>query len=548
LQLHEVGTGKEVWRIDSSWMSTEPETLAFSPDGKMLFAKRAEPPGWVLRRYNARTGKHFAAPEEERGNFRAMVFAPDDRSLYTLNGDRRLRAWNAATGVAVRQAETPFSPSCAFSPDGRLLASSDDREQRLILLDSGKELWRQRRPEGLYPSAVAFSSDGSSLAVVEWGNLDKGGHRIVFRSSASGQEQGQINGLDKPPYDVLFNPDGRSLLWLAPKSDFERMILFGERASGRKLREPLSWLPMTLDPVAFSPDGKTLAFALAGPDWKSVDLWEFAVWKKRLELPPVTHLPCPLAFSPDGLLCMIGDDDGAVRIFDAHTGRLLRRQQGHRAEVSKFAFSHDGRTLVTVSQDTTALVWDISDLLRTARGSEHEIPSGELKLLWEDLALEDAAKAYQAIGRLARSRKQVLPWLRKHLQPVPAVDARRVAKLVAELDDDRFAIREKATNQLVELGERAIPQLRKALSDHPSLELRQRAEALLKQVEAMSSHKLRISRSVEVVEAIGGNDAERLLREWAGGAAGASLTSEAKAALERLARRHRPSRARSAAE
>ena len=38
----------------------------------------------------------------------------------------------------------------------------------------------------------------------------------------------------------------------------------------------------------------------------------------------------------------------------------------------------------------------------------------------------------------------VLPLLRKQLQPVPDVGAGRLQRLLAELDDDRFEVRERA--------------------------------------------------------------------------------------------------------
>lgn len=294
--------------------------------------------------------------------------------------------------------------------------------------------------------------------------------------------------------------------------------------------------------VAFSADGKTAAVpAEHRSGYISIDLQECgAGWRTRLELPTLTGFPCPVAFSPDGLLFVMGDHDGAVRIFDAHTGRLLRRLEGHCTRVKTLVFSHDGRKFATTSEDTTALIWDITDLLRSARGKAVELSATALQSLWDDLAAVDASHAYRAIGRLAQGGKRILPCLRKRLLPVPPVDPQRLAQLVADLDDDRFTVREKATAQLKELGESAVPALRKAIADRPSLELRRRAESLVKRAEELSDAKLRILRCVEVVEAIGGTDAEALLREWARGAAEASLSREAKAALERLARRRGP--------
>jgi RNA polymerase sigma factor (sigma-70 family) len=575
LRLHEVATGKELWRTPSKWSSTEQDVLAFAPDGKTLFAKLADDPGSLLRRYNVRTGERILAPEESRGAINAIVFAPDDRNLHTSGGDKLLRTWKATTGEVLRQTPTEsLSFGECFAPDGGALAVIDPNWMvRFYQSATGKELWRQGKPPGRRPLTIAFSPDGASLAVSEWGDDAKNGHRIVFRSTANGEEQRRIDGLDQPAqkrrdwapgrdwrYDrtrlgtgtiawilfggsvyscPVFNPDGRSLVWqtLEPGD----LIDFREVSTGRKLREPLRWAWNVVAPLAFSPDGRTVAVPVERRmGWLAIDFQECAGWQKRLELPGLSGLPCPVAFSPDGLLFVMGDLDGAVRIYDSHSGRLLRRQEGHRAAVNRFVFSHDGQKLVTVSHDTTALVWDIADLLRLARGREIEIPPAELRSLWEDLAAADAVKGYRAIGKLSRSRKQIIPWLREHLRPVPAADPQRIARLMAQLDDDRFEVREKATKELAGLGESAVPDLRKALAGQPALELRRRAEALLKRTEELSPERLRTLRSVEVIESIGGAEAEALLKEWSQGAAGACLTREAKAALLRLAKRRTP--------
>ena len=43
-------------------------------------------------------------------------------------------------------------------------------------------------------------------------------------------------------------------------------------------------------------------------------------------------------------------------------GRELRRCEGHLAAVNAVAFTPDGRSVVSGSDDATALVWDVSDL------------------------------------------------------------------------------------------------------------------------------------------------------------------------------------------
>jgi WD40 repeat protein len=75
-----------------------------------------------------------------------------------------------------------------------------------------------------------------------------------------------------------------------------------------------------------------------------------------------------LAYSPDGrLLASCGADlgtvkDSTLRIWDAATGRELRRLEGHLGPVNEVVFTRDGRSLVSAGEDATALVWDVSDL------------------------------------------------------------------------------------------------------------------------------------------------------------------------------------------
>jgi hypothetical protein len=57
--------------------------------------------------------------------------------------------------------------------------------------------------------------------------------------------------------------------------------------------------------------------------------------------------------------------------------------------------------------------------------------------------------------------------LELHLKPT-FVDAKRMAKLLADLDSDRFEERAKATRDLEALGESAEAALRQTLASEPS--------------------------------------------------------------------------------
>lgn len=166
----------------------------------------------------------------------------------------------------------------------------------------------------------------------------------------------------------------------------------------------------------------------------------------------------------------------------------------------------------------------------TAALTEHELQSH-----WTALAGSDNARAYQAVAALSRSPRQVLPLIKASWRPLSSVDRQRIERLIAELDDDRFAVRQEARKELQALGELAEPALRRVLAGRPSLEVNRSIDALLELLHggAPSPERLRTWRVLELLEIIGTTAARQLLEPLARGDPDARLTGEAKAALER---------------
>jgi hypothetical protein len=116
------------------------------------------------------------------------------------------------------------------------------------------------------------------------------------------------------------------------------------------------------------------------------------------------------------------------------------------------------------------------------------------------------------------------------------LDEKRINQLITQLDDNDFQVREKAMGELHALGERLAPILKKALAASPPVETRKRLEELHGKMTSatLQGDRLRLIRTVEVLEHIGTPEARQLLRDLSGWGSETPLTTQARAALERL--------------
>jgi hypothetical protein len=221
------------------------------------------------------------------------------------------------------------------------------------------------------------------------------------------------------------------------------------------------------------------------------------------------------------------------------TGRQMAQFQGHDSNVTSLAFSPDGETLACGLSNSTAIIWDIPVELRRPKLRPQSFSQRDLTQFWEDLASSDAAQARQAISKLATCPDQAVPFIQSRLKPAAPVDAKQIQRWIADLNSNQFAEREKATQELERVGVLAGPALKNALENRPAPETQRRTERLLDKIRApvMSAELIRSVRSVEVLERIGKPQAQDVLKALTIGDPEARLTQEAKASVERLAKR-----------
>ena len=79
-----------------------------------------------------------------------------------------------------------------------------------------------------------------------------------------------------------------------------------------------------------------------------------------------------VAFSPDGKTVLTGSDDGTARLWSAADGTPIGQPLKHQGAVVAVAFSPDGKTILTGGADGTARLWSAADGTPIGRPLKHQ--------------------------------------------------------------------------------------------------------------------------------------------------------------------------------
>src|SRR5262245_58231903 len=150
---------------------------------------------------------------------------------------------------------------------------------------------------------------------------------------------------------VAFSPDGKTLA----STHNDSTIQLWDLKTGRLIR---SFAGHTghVPAIVFSPDGKTLA---GGSPDQTVKLWEVSSGRFIRAFKGHSDSVYSVVFSPDGKTIASGSHDRTVKLWEVSSGRLIRSFEGHKSFVHAIAFSPDGKTLASGSYDNTLKLWDV---------------------------------------------------------------------------------------------------------------------------------------------------------------------------------------------
>lgn len=226
--------------------------VRFSPDGK-LFTIRAAPapkqPTSMIEIRAVTDGKLIASLIGHTASVTATAFAPDGKTLATVDESGVIKFWNTATwqeSASLRLGAYRIV-YLEFSPDGRrLLLCGRLSEIQIWDVASRTHLLSLRGHRG-WTMYAEYSPDGKLIASASWD------YTVKLWDAATGRELRTLKGHANSAYAVAFSPDGKRL---ASASD-DTTVRIWDVQTGTELTA-LRGHTGKVWRIAFSHDGQTL--------------------------------------------------------------------------------------------------------------------------------------------------------------------------------------------------------------------------------------------------------------------------------------------------
>ena len=236
------------------------------------------------------------------------------------------------------------------------------------------------------------------LADLYYLNIDRGYEPQLFNLRDELAEDGLAEEWVKPYFDILqdiqrrqgeqYEQELKKLIEQieaerqsqeAPKAEAQRKQQIEEKiirkAHSFKCVKTLNGVGMSsVDCVVISPDGKTFASNSSGNCSK---LWNLHTGELIRTFYGHSGAVNCVAINPNGKILASGSYDRTIKLWNLENGQEISTLKGHSSLIRSLVFSPDGRTLASGSQDNTIKLWNLKNgqEIRTLIGHSESVLS-----------------------------------------------------------------------------------------------------------------------------------------------------------------------------
>ncbi len=171
-----------------------------------------------------------------------------------------------------------------------------------------------------------------------------------------------LTGHSRSVESIAFSPDGETLASFSHDTN-DGTIKLWQLSTGKEICTFSGYLH------EISLDGQILA----SNNGKTIKLWQLSTGREVCTLTGHSDEVESIAFSPDGQILASGSYDNTIKLWQLSTGREICSLTGHSDFVWSVAFSPDGQILVSNSNETIKL-WQLSTDKKTCILTGHSGP------------------------------------------------------------------------------------------------------------------------------------------------------------------------------